>query len=167
MNRHFPNRYRHLARLAQAAYESRVSPRANCRFSVALNATAAVCQPAAGNGHELAVLAAACSAMRSSSAQTSAIRPEMTIRPAQSGLMAASDSRTTLSTLRGDSWDIWQLDRWVISAGTLKMGSLLATPIPISGTTGNRAAPDTRCALGKAVWCPRECRIRLIHGASA
>ena len=104
-------------------------------------------------------------AIRSSSAQTSAIRPEMTIRPAQSGRMFASDSRTIRNTLCFDSCDMGMHIDSAISGRILKNASLLADVV--RGIKEDCVEPADLNAMDLTVLCANESLIRVIHGTSA
>ncbi|MBG6115170.1 MULTISPECIES: hypothetical protein [unclassified Polaromonas] len=114
--------------------------------------------------HQSATECAACNAMRSSSAQTSAIRPEMTIRPAQSGRMFASDSRMIRNTLRGDTCGMGMHVDSAISGRILKHASLLADAV--RGLKEDCVAPADPNALDLTVLCANESLSRVIHGTS-
>ena len=99
------------------------------------------------------------SSMRSSSAQISAIRPEITIRPAHSASRAVSDSRTTrkgvalqpaLTVLPG-------------RVGPANTASLLAARALVE--MQDRAC--VRASLSPCAACLTKCLTRLIHGAKA
>ena len=113
----------------------------------------------------LAEIAALRSAMRSSSAQTSAIRPEMTIRPAQSGRMAESDSRTTRKEFLADAGKARLPGRKGVGNPESKIESLLA--VCTQGVMGLFKGFELSGAAGKSPVCPNEFLSRLIHGASA
>ena len=103
--------------------------------------------------------------MRSSSAQTSAILPEMTMRPAQSGRMAESDSRTTRREIFDEHGKTRLLGCTGIDSPKSKIESLLAVCMQV--TTGLCSDCALQCIAGKSVVCANEFRRRLIHGASA
>lgn len=103
--------------------------------------------------------------MRSSSAHTSAMRPEITMRPAQSGLMAESDSRKTRKRLEGNPGEAAWQGRAGASGPGAKAESLLATRAS-GAKCGCTVAPAGSWDEKPALW-PSEFLMRLIHGPRA
>jgi len=85
-------------------------------------------------------MAASLCAMRSSSAQTSAMRPEMTMRPAQDGLTPASSSRTIFRR-RGDVAlaRVWQ-GFWLAAVALRALLAIVFIAFLDSAAAGHRAA---------------------------
>jgi len=84
------------------------------------------------------------------------------MRPAQSALMAESDSRTTRRTLRFDVFQAGWHGKNVASGKFSKTESLLA----VADENERETESGTRRLMGKTAVCQSEFRIRLTQGAS-
>ena len=93
------------------------------------------------------------------------MRPDMTMRPAQSGLMAESNSRTTLKLLLGNAFEAVLHGRNSASGAITKAEWPVA--VGVSVAKGGCTVFATRCVVDE-IEIPRgEFLRRVIHGVKA